>query len=137
MRADIAFMCERVAAAALRGLKGRLRKENATLAELRVLATMLEVGPCGVSRLARLCAANQPTTSKLLKRLFGRGIVRRSPSQSDRRRIDIELTPVGAARAETLIAVAAEHERAAMDALPALADPALRAALRAFMESAA
>ncbi|RYZ02802.1 MAG: MarR family transcriptional regulator [Comamonadaceae bacterium] len=57
-------------------------------------------GASTVAELARLCQLDTGAMTRLLDRLEAKGLVRRVRSVADRRVVNIELTPEGAAHAE-------------------------------------
>lgn len=67
--------------------------------QLWALKTLRREGPMTVGRLARALAVHQSSISILLARLEQRGLVRRVRSRSDRREVNVELSPRGASLA--------------------------------------
>src|SRR4051794_26564901 len=51
--------------------------------------------PCGVSELATSAGIASPTASRTLDGLERDGLITRSPSETDRRSVLVELTPAG------------------------------------------
>lgn len=59
------------------------------------LLTMLNHGPCSLGELAEKLGVSLPTISNSVSTLTERGWITRSPSQTDRRVMVVELTPLG------------------------------------------
>ena len=74
--------------------------------QFAVLAKLTEVGPLSQNHLGRQVAMDAATTKGVIERLLRKGYVRADPSQSDRRRLEISLTPEGEATARSAIEVA-------------------------------
>ena len=62
-----------------------------------VMVSLWQYGPQSVKQLGSLLTLDSGTLSPLLKRLEGLGLVRRTRTGSDERRVVVELTPKGAA----------------------------------------
>lgn len=107
------------AAAALERNVRRARGEAGLLdAEARALAALRGRPGATVSELARLCALQQPTMTKTLDRLVGRGWVERSPEPRDRRVIRLRLLDGGESLAARLAAAEEEAEARLAQGLP-------------------
>jgi len=74
--------------------------------QFAVLAKLTEVGPLSQNHLGRQVAMDAATTKGVIERLLRKGYVRADPSQSDRRRLEISLTPEGEAVTRTAIETA-------------------------------
>lgn len=74
--------------------------------QFAVLAKLLEEGPLSQNHLGRKVAMDAATTKGVIARLLRKGYVTSTPSQTDRRRLDIALTDTGAAAARAAIGVA-------------------------------
>jgi DNA-binding MarR family transcriptional regulator len=69
-----------------------------TAAQLFVVRTLADAStPLSVNELAERTYADQSTVSVVAKRLEGRGLLTRRRSSSDRRRVDLVMTPKGRA----------------------------------------
>ena len=66
-------------------------------AQLFVLQCLAARSPCSVNELAARTATDQSSVSVVVSRLVARGCVRRVPSQTDRRRVELSLTNAGTA----------------------------------------
>ena len=74
--------------------------------QFAVLARLTEDGPLSQNHLGRQVAMDAATTKGVIERLLRKGYVRADPSQSDRRRLEISLTPEGEAVARAAIETA-------------------------------
>jgi DNA-binding MarR family transcriptional regulator len=68
-----------------------------SLAQLFVLEQLEERSASSLNELAARTATHQSSVSVVVRRLVDRGLVSRMPSQRDRRRIELALTPAGRA----------------------------------------
>lgn len=66
-------------------------------AQLFVLAELGAVPGCSVGELANRTHTDQSSVSTVVTRLVQRGLVARAPSQKDRRRVELRVTPKGRA----------------------------------------
>jgi DNA-binding MarR family transcriptional regulator len=74
---------------------------------------LVEGGPMRLSDLAARIGSSAPTASRAVDALADAGLVERLPDPSDRRAVQIELTPAGRARVEMRMARVAEVFRPA------------------------
>ena len=74
--------------------------------QFAVLAKLLEEGPLSQNHLGRQVAMDAATTNGVIARLLRKGYVTSTPSETDRRRLNIALTDTGAAAARAAIGVA-------------------------------
>ena len=72
-------------------------KMGISLAQLFVLQQLAERSASSLNELADRTATHQSSVSVVVRRLVERGYVSRTSSTSDKRRIEIEVTPVGRA----------------------------------------
>lgn len=108
----------------------RLAARGVPVPVWRVLATLFDGEPVTVGELARRCLLKQPTLTKLLDRMERDGLVRRVPVAGDRRKVGVEITAAGRARAEPLVEEARACEAGVLAALSPLEARALEGALR-------
>jgi DNA-binding MarR family transcriptional regulator len=73
-----------------------------TTTQLAALARLAECGPMSQNALGRATAMDAATIKGVVGRLAGRGLVARSPSESDRRRLVVALTAEGRALFEAI-----------------------------------
>ncbi len=74
--------------------------------QFAVLAKLLEDGTLSQNHLGRQVAMDAATTKGVIERLLRKGYVTSTPSETDRRRLDIALTDTGAAAARAAIGIA-------------------------------
>src|SRR5690349_23944856 len=75
-------------------------KMGISLAQLFVLQQLAERPASSLNELAERTATHQSSVSVVVRRLVERGLVSRTSSSSDRRRIEIAVTPAGRALLE-------------------------------------
>jgi DNA-binding MarR family transcriptional regulator len=75
-------------------------KMGISLAQLFVLQQLTERSADSLNELAERTATHQSSVSVVVRRLVERGLVSRTSSSSDRRRIEIAVTPAGSALLE-------------------------------------
>lgn len=90
------LLSERLAAADSRGYHHRL------------LAALNEFGPASQAALGRRTSIDRSDVVAALDDLVGRGMVKRSPDPSDRRRNTVTITPAGIAQFERLDGIVAD-----------------------------
>jgi DNA-binding MarR family transcriptional regulator len=108
--------------------------------QLSVLSSVVRLGPLGLSELAEIEGVNPTMLSRIIAKLDERGLIRRIPDEQDRRAARVEVTEHGQAVQEmirsdrarllarsvdSLTPEQARALRAALEALEALATPAL------------
>jgi len=98
-------------------------------AQLFVLQTLAKSHALSLNDLALRTHTHQSTVSVVVKRLVGRSLVQSRPSQSDRRRIELELTASGAALLRRAPAAAQDRLVAGLSALRAKERASLAASL--------
>ena len=117
-----------------RFLDRQSRGDGFTRTETSVLATVMRLGPVGLSELADIEGVNPTMLSRIVGKLEDKGLLARRPDPADRRAALVELTEAGQAeqkrlrseRSELLTArLAAMPEKSAAEVLAAL--PALEA----------
>ena len=79
------------------------RLPEVTPTQFAVLARLHERGTLSQNHLGRLVGMDAATTKGVVDRLRGRGLVAATPSETDRRRLDIALTETGRAFVETAL----------------------------------
>ncbi|MEL6520096.1 MAG: MarR family transcriptional regulator [Pseudomonadota bacterium] len=82
-----------------------------TPTQFAILATLLEGGPVSQNQLGRQVGLDAATTKGVIDRLHRKGLVDRTPSVTDLRRILISLTEKGQAFAQDAIPIASEVSR--------------------------
>ena len=86
----------RVLARLARGVEVACQKANLSLAQYRLLGFIAK-SPQRASELASRASVSRPTLTSLIDGLADRGLVRREQVEGDRRGINLEVTPEGAA----------------------------------------
>lgn len=105
-----------------------------TVSDWRVLASLDGAEPMSIGALARLTTMKQPTLTRVVDRLQGRGHVRRIAHESDRRVTLIEITPAGDKLVAGLIELAKEHERRVLEPFGLARSNDLKNTLRKMIE---
>lgn len=85
---------------------------------LRLLATVDDLGPVSVSRLARLMDVSQPTASRSLVQLEEEGLVRRAGDPADGRVVVYAVTPKGRRTRQRMRDFMRRQLTAALDGMP-------------------
>ncbi|ETX30187.1 MarR family winged helix-turn-helix transcriptional regulator [Roseivivax isoporae] len=83
------------------------RMPEVTPTQFAVLAKLADEGAISQNQLGRLVGMDAATTKGVVDRLHAKGLVDRRPSETDMRRLEISLTPEGAAFAARAVDVAA------------------------------
>ena len=107
--------------------------EQYSYTEARLLSSLAD-GPQRITDLAELEGLAQPTTTLLVKRLEGRGLVRRERQTLDQRVVLVWLTGAGEAALQDLRSLAAAALHRHLDAMPDHRLRALAAATDALAE---
>jgi len=119
-----------LAAAVRRRLKHvvgtRLAPHNLTLQQFWVILVLLEQGPMSLHPLGQKVWMDDPTASRVVKAMVGRGLLLAEPDPTHGRRILISLTPGALPLAQELQLLAEEIKAGLVAGL----DPDQRAALR-------
>jgi len=95
----------------------RLAAASLTPTQFGVMEAILHKGPLGQRELSRKVLTSAGNMTDLVDKLEARGLVRRARQKSDRRAVNVELTPVGRDLIEPLFARHAEDIAAAMGEL--------------------
>jgi len=90
-----------------------------TLPQLWILQEIADAGKCPMLSLARNLGLKSSTLTGIMDRVVGLGLVRRLPSESDRRQVLAELTPKGR---RILEHIRAEKRRSLIDAFGPLSE---------------
>ena len=83
-----------------------------SLSQYRVLLHLDDVGPAAASALANRLDVTRPSVTALIDGLAARGLVERLPQPADRRRVQLVVTPAGAAAlaaADAAVAARLDH----------------------------
>jgi 3-hydroxy-9,10-secoandrosta-1,3,5(10)-triene-9,17-dione monooxygenase reductase component len=107
-----------------------LPRWHLSVPEWRVLACLMDSEGLTVSRLAAMALMKQPRISKVLDRMERDGLVRRSVTPGDRRRVSVHLTAAGRNRVDPVLAAAKAHETDLLAAFSAAERDTIKAALQ-------
>lgn len=111
-----------------------VRRNGFSVSEWRVLATLDGDQALSIGRIAQIVLIKQPTVTRLLDRMEGKGYVERLPHDSDRRVTLVRMTPVGHKTAARLIALAREHEQRVLSPFGLQRAEQLKSTLRRIIE---
>jgi len=95
-----------------RGLAVLLAEDGASLDQFRVLRALAGTEGRSMGDLAESLEAPPPTVTRVVDGLADTGLVYRRQSDTDRRRVTVHLSRVGAQRLERLTALVESHEAA-------------------------
>jgi DNA-binding MarR family transcriptional regulator len=105
-----------------------------TVSEWRVLATLAGGEPMSIGRLAEISTIKQPTVTRLLDRMQGKGHVERLENDGDRRITLVGITPAGSRLAARLIPLARAHEQRVLEPFGLQRAEELKSTLRSIIE---
>ena len=97
--------------------------------QVRLLILLRKLGPVTQSEFGRIAGFEKSWISRLLDRFVEEGMVERVPMASDRRSMQIHLTPAGAKRARQVDALLAKHAEKLMEGIAPDAQPRIAEAL--------
>lgn len=95
-----------------RGLSTSLAEEGATFDQFRVLRALAGSDGLAMGELADALQVPHPSVTRVVDGLVDTGLVYRRQSDTDRRRISVHLSRLGAQRLDRLTALVAAHEQA-------------------------
>jgi len=130
LRAMPSWLISQTAIHAHRMLTDALATADARGYDYRLLAALQEFGPTSQATLGRRTAVDRSDVVATVNTLAGRGLVRRSPDPTDRRRNIITIAPAGEAHLARLDAILADVQ----DQLLAPLSPADRRLLITLLE---
>ncbi len=110
------------------------RQHGFSVSEWRVMASLADGEPISITDLAQVTVTKQPTVTRLLDRMEGKGQVERLPHDSDRRITLVRITRKGAKAVEHLIALARAHERRVLEPFGLARAEELKRTLRRLVE---
>jgi DNA-binding MarR family transcriptional regulator len=126
-----------LAAAVRRRLKHlvglRLEPYGLTLQQFWVILVLLEQGPTSLHPLAQQVWMDDPTASRVVKAMVGRGLLRTQPDPTHGRRILISLAPEAQPLAQTLQGLADEVKSSLVAGLSPTQQAAVRQGLHAMI----
>jgi DNA-binding MarR family transcriptional regulator len=112
------------------GFARKLAGSGATVAEWVILREIFAAGESSPGRLAAATGLTRGAVSKLVDRLFRKGLVSRAEADRDRRFQDVELTAAGRALVPRLAALADRNDEECFSQLSAREREALLATLK-------
>jgi len=127
------YLVARASHVILHDFHSLLKQSRMRVPEWRVLGTLSAGGGRTVGALARATLFKQPTLSKLLDRLEGRGLVRRVAGGMDLRHSLVELTARGRKRIGPVVAQARRREKKILGTYRARDIRAFKRLLKAFI----
>lgn len=104
------YLLARASAQASAQFHARLRKHGLQVPEWRVLATLSNGDGLTIGELAAIALLRQPTMTKTIDRMERTGLVVRRPGDSDRRQVQVFITPDGRRRVRAALRDAKQHE---------------------------
>ncbi|MEM7545108.1 MAG: MarR family transcriptional regulator [Pseudomonadota bacterium] len=114
-----------------------LASEGVSVADWRILASLYPDIGLTIGELCASCLTKQPTMTRMVDRLVAQELAIRSADRTDRRRVEVRLTPYGQGRAERLINEAKAHEARLLAGYKPEDAAALKALLRIIKDRAA
>lgn len=110
-----------------------VKARGLSVAEWRVLG-MLSSRPATIGDLVIASLFQQPTLTKIVDRMAGAGLVRRTADPDDGRRVQVSLTGPGRALADDLVPLAKDHEQMVLDAYTPDEARSLKSALKTLID---
>ncbi|MGI8757183.1 MAG: MarR family winged helix-turn-helix transcriptional regulator [Acidimicrobiales bacterium] len=139
------FSSESVAEAVLRSSRALVAiaarslsasQEDVTLPQYRAIVVLCAGGPTTMSELAEELACSASTATRLCDRLVAKGLVHRAPREANRREVEVQATPSGAALVKAVTKRRRVEIERIVEAMPARQRPALVSALQSFAAAA-
>ena len=106
------YLLAQASAAASNDFHADIAALGVSVPKWRILASLHPFGRMTIGQLAKECLQKQPTLTRIVDRLEQDGLVRRSPSLSDRREVQVSLTDKGRELSTGLVDRARHHEAA-------------------------
>lgn len=106
----LSYLLARASHQVSREFHAQLKPHGMTIAEWRVLATLVDGDGLSLGELADAVLFKQSSLTKAIDRMERDGLVKRLPGAGDRRRIRIVITSRGAAAVRRLLTRAKLHE---------------------------
>jgi DNA-binding MarR family transcriptional regulator len=100
-------------------LLSRLKSIRINPSQWRVLSVLKAYGVLNIGQIADLTLMEQPTVSRVVAQLEGKGGVSRRPSAADARVTEVALTPKGVEAFEHIIPTALRHQQLAFEGFSA------------------
>lgn len=100
-----------------RRLQARLRKLGIKPSPWRVMTVLRSHGTLTIGNIVEYTLMEQPTVSRVIMQLEADGLIEREISGEDSRVTLVTLTPEGAVKIDTIVAIAHRHEQEALSDL--------------------
>lgn len=107
----LSYLLARASHLVSRQFHAQLKPAGMPVPVWRVLSTLSDGDGLPVTDLAKVTLFKQPTLTKVIDRMARTGLVERRPSDRDRRKVLIYITPLGRGLVAELLERAKEHER--------------------------
>ncbi len=108
----------------------QLRPSGLSVPKWRVLATLSDGDALSVGELARIVLVQQPTLTKLARRMARAGLVELATDGADRRRTLVRISSAGRRAVRPLLARAKAHERKCLSSYSAAEIAKVKAVLK-------
>lgn len=117
-----------------RRFHAQLKPHGVPVPVWRVLANLWDADGLPVTELAHYTLFKQPTLTKVIDRMSRQGLVERRPSQRDRRKVLVYITPKGRSVVADLLVGANQHERDMLAGYSSVEVERLKAALHTLIQ---
>lgn len=104
------YLLAQASAEASAQFHGELKKLQIPVLNWRIMASLHPANALTIGKLAGHALANQTTLTRAVDRMERNGLVKRSPSRSDRRQVVVSLTEDGRTLSDRLTELAKHHE---------------------------
>lgn len=117
------------------GLQRRYLHDQGLAPNVRLLITLLKLGPITQSELGRSSGLEKSWISRVVDGFVADGLVTRTAKEGDRRSVLLNLTPAGLARAQDINALMAGYAGTLLSSIPVAQHGALTSALHTLTEA--
>lgn len=125
----LSYLLARASHLVSRQFHAQLKPRGMPVPVWRVLCTLSDGDGLPVTELAKMTLFKQPTLTKVIDRMSKQGLVERRPSERDRRKVLVFITPKGRSQITDLLTRAKHHEREVLAGLSEAEVNALKAHL--------
>jgi DNA-binding MarR family transcriptional regulator len=130
----LAYLLAHASHLVTRQFHAQLKPHGVPVPVWRVLGNLFDADGLPVTELARYTLFKQPTLTKVIDRMSRQGLVERRPSQRDRRKVLVYITPKGRTVVSDLLARAKQHERDVLAGYSSVEVERLKAALHTLIQ---
>jgi DNA-binding MarR family transcriptional regulator len=113
-----AYWLHRLSTDVLARFEHRLSEHGVTVAQWKVLIALYREDATSPLGLATFIAVDSGAITRVVDRLLAKGLIVRKPSSTDRRSIDLGLSPGGKALIRDLVVIADVEDDAWLESLP-------------------